>query len=299
MTQSMLDLLRIQANRICEEGIQLIGNFSAMHPANTPGDLIVLISLSGNQFWNELPPAGKQIQVKLLPKIRRFSELVLALTRNFPNSAQKNMQRALETIRRSVEQEETTWWKSQDEAVNGFRSLIKKIISTLEDYCNGSTGEALAIADTNALIHNPDIEHWYFEDVEMFTVVLTPTVLSELDKHKVNHRNQQVREKASSVIRRIKEYRRRGSLHDGVVVVQGRVTLRSIANEPNMDQSLSWLDSANADDRFLASAIDVMRADLAMRAFIVTSDINLQSKAEMAGLPFCEVPGSMAEQGEQ
>jgi len=299
MTQSMLDLLRIRANRICEEGIRLIGNFSAMHPANTPGDSVVLISPSGNQFWNDLPPAGKQIQVKMLPEIDRFSELVRALTRNLPNSAQKNMQGTLVTIRRSVEQEGTTWWKSRDEAVDGFRSLIEEIINTLEKYCNGSTGEALAIADTNALIHNPDIEHWHFEDVKTFTVVLTPTVLSELDKHKMNHRNQQVREKASSVIRRIKEYRRRGSLQDGVDVVKGRVALRSIANEPNMDQSLSWLDSANADDRFLASAIDVMRADLAMRAFIVTSDINLQNKAEMAGLPFCEVPASIAEKGEK
>lgn len=299
MTQSMIDLLRAHANRICEEGIRLIGNFSAMHPVNTPGDSVVRISPSGNQFWNDLPPEGKQIQVKLLPEIDRFSELVRALTRNLPKNIQNDMQGSLETIRRSVEQERTTWWESRDEAVDGFRSLIEKIINTLENYCNGSTGEALAIADTNALIHNPGIEHWHFEDVERFTIVLTPTVLSELDRHKINHKNQQVREKASSVIRRIKEYRRRGSLHDGVVVVRGRVDLRSIAKEPNMAQSLSWLDSANADDRFLASAIDVMRADLATRAFIVTSDINLQNKAGMAGLPFREVPASMAEQGEQ
>lgn len=299
MTQSMLDLLRARAKRICEEGVRLIGDFSGMHPVNTPGDSVVFVSISGNQFWNDLPPAGKQIQAKLLPEIDRFSELVRALTRNLPNGVQSDMQGSLKAIRDSVEQERPTWWKSQGEAVDGFRSLIEEIINTLENYCNGSTGEALVIADTNALIHNPDIESWHFEEVERFTIVLTPTVLSELDKHKINHRNPQVREKASSVIRRIKEYRRRGSLHDGVVVVKGRVALRSIANEPSMAQSLSWLDSANADDRFLASAIDVMRADLGTRAFIVTSDINLQNKAEMAGLPFREVPESMAEQGEQ
>jgi len=299
MTQSMLDLLRVGANRICKEGIRLIGDFSGMHPVNKPGDSVVLISPSGNQFWDDLPPAGKQIQVKLLPEIGRFSQLVRALTLNLPKGVQEKMQGALETIRRSVEQEGTTWWKSRDEAVDGFRSLIEEIINTLENYFSGSTEEALAIADTNALIHNPNIEHWHFEDVEKFTIVLTPTVLSELDRHKMNHRNQEVREKASSVIRRIKEYRRRGSLHNGVAVLQGRVALRLIGNEPNMDQSLPWLDSANADDRFLASAIDVMRADLATSAFIVTSDINLQNKAEMAGLPFREVPASMDERGDQ
>jgi len=55
----------------------------------------------------------------------------------------------------------------------------------------------------------------------------------------------------------------------------------------------------DADDHFLASAIDIMRADLTTHAFIVTSDINLQNKAEMAGLPFREVPASIAKQGEQ
>lgn len=299
MTQSMLDLLRARADRICEEGIRLIGDFSGMHPVNTPEDLVVIVSGRANQFWNELPPAGKQIQAKLLPEIDRFSELIRVLTRNLPNGAQNKMQGSLEIIRSSVEQEGAAWWESQDEAVDGFRSLIEEIINTLENYCDGSTGEALAITDTNALIHNPDIERWRFEDLERFTIVLTPTVLSELDRHKIIHGKEQVRKKVSSVIRRIKEYRRRGSLNDGVVVVNGRVSLRSIANEPNMAQSLSWLDSTNADDRFLASAIDIMRADLTTHAFIVTADINLQNKAEMAGLPFREVPASMAEQGEQ
>ena len=297
MTQSMLDILRSCMDRIRDDGTRLIGELSGMHPVNTPNDALVIISSSGDQFWNDLPPDGKQIQARLLPEIDRLSELVMALTRSLPSAVQDNLKESLETIRGSVEQGGKTWWKTPGEAEAGFRSLIQKVISTLEQYCDGSSGEALAIADTNALIHNPDIERWRFDDVEQFTVVLTPTVLSELDQHKMNRRNPDVREKAASIIRRIKEYRRRGPLNAGVVVVRGRVGLRSVASEPNMAQSLSWLDPANADDRFLASAIDVMRADLGKRAFIVTADINLQNKAEMAGLPFREVPVSTDETG--
>jgi predicted ribonuclease YlaK len=147
------------------------------------------------------------------------------------------------------------------------------------------------------LLANPDIERWQFEGVDHFTIVLTPTALSELDRHKVNHKNECVRRKASKLILKIKEYRRRGPLHGGVSVVKGQVSLRSVAHEPNMSESLSWFDATNADDRFLATALEEIRANLGARVFIVTSDINMQNKAEAAGIPFYEVPAGRAEEG--
>lgn len=296
MTETVLGLLRERAERIREDATKLLSEFSGIRPVNTPGSGMVFMSAEGNQFWTPLPPEGKQIQAQLLPEIDRLSELVKALTVNLPGGVQKKLGQKLNKVRRSVEQDGTTWWKSPNEAVEGFGSLIDEILGTLENYYDDFSGEVLAIADTNALIHNPDLEGWRFESVEQFTIVLTPTVLSELDAHKVNHRNQDVRERAASIIRRIKEYRRRGPLHDDVGVVKGKVAIRSIAREPNMDQSLSWFDRSNADDRFLASAIEVMRADLGKRAFIVTADINLQNKAEFAGVPFREPPPKRGEQ---
>lgn len=296
MTETILDLLRIRADAISKKGVELLQKYSGMHPVNLPGDGVFFISASGDHYWNMLPPEGKMIQAELLPAIDRFSELIRTLIRNLPTAAQREVDGMLKTLRSSVEQEHTTWWKTREEAVAGFRALGSKIIDTLGSYCDNSTNEVYAIADTNALIQNPDIENWQFLNIDHFTLILTPTILAELDSHKVNHKNPQVRDKASSLIRKIKEYRRRGALSDGVVVVKGRVSLRSVASEPKMDQSLSWLDANNADDRFLASAIEVMRASLGRKAFIVTSDINLQNKAEVAGVPFCEVP-PMIEQG--
>ena len=296
MTATLLDILRKRTDLICTDGVRLLEEFSGMHPVNTPNDSVVLISPSGDQFWDDLPPGGKQIQASLLPEVDRFIELIRALTQNLPSDAQREIADALKMIRSAIEQNGKTWWRMKDEAVDGFRKLTEEVITTLESYCGGASSKVLSIPDTNALLGNPDVEHWQFEGVGHFTVILAPTVLSELDRHKVNHRNQQVRDKASTLIRRIKEYRRRGPLHVGVPVVRDRISLRSIAHEPNMPQSLSWFDSTNADDRFLATTLEIIRSDLGATVFIVTSDINMQNKAEMAGIPFREVPAQTVEQ---
>lgn len=290
MSVTMLDILRARADHICEEVIKLIGSYSGMQPANTPDSTLVFISPNGNHFWNALPPNGKQLQARMLPEVDRFNDLIRVLTQNLPSDKQQDIMGSLEKIRSAIEQVGPTWWGTPDEASNGFQELLKNIFDTLKDYCVESSNEVYAIADTNALITNPDIEHWQFENIRHFTIILTPVVLSELEKHRMGHRNQDVSDKAGSIIRKIKEYRRRGTLNNGVVIVKNKVTLRSIANEPNMAQSLSWLDPNTADDRFLATTIEVMRNNLRAEIFIVTVDINLQNKAEMAGLPFREVP---------
>lgn len=291
MSDTMLDILLTRAERVSEDGARLLKDFSGMHPANRPGDTVVFISPSGDHFWDDLPPGGKQVQAKLLPEVDRFSELIRAVTQNLPDAAQRGLADALEDMRRAIAQDGTTWWKTEGEALDGFRKSIDKVVTILGAYCGGSLTAVLSVPDTNALLGNPEVERWQFDGVGHFTVILVPAVLSELDRHKVNHRNQEVRDKAYTLIRKIKEYRRRGSLQTGVTVVRDRISLRAIASEPNMAKSLSWFDSENADDRFLATTLEIIRANLSSVAFIVTSDINMQNKAEMAGIPFREVPG--------
>jgi len=269
-----------------------------MRPMNTPSDPVVIISPFGSHSWNDLPPEGRRIQARLLPEIDRFAGLIRALTRNLPGSSSQKLDSALNDMRSAVEQDDRTWWKTREEAVEGFRKLTDQVITMLEGYHGTSSSAVQAIPDTSALLASPDIEHWQFKDADHFTIVLTPTVLSELDRHKINYRNQDVRDKALGLIRRIKEYRRRGDVHAGVPVVKGRVSLRFLASEPNMAESLSWFDATNADDRILATALEVIRGDLGARVFIATSDINMQNKAEMAGIPFREVSAQGCGQGD-
>ena len=81
----------------------------------------------------------------------------------------------------------------------------------------------------------------------------------------------------------------RGTLH----TVNKTVTVRMIAHEPTFKRTLSWLDRSNNDDRIIASVIEIQQANPTAHVIVVTGDMNLQNKAEMAGIPFAEVPGPM------
>ena len=155
---------------------------------------------------------------------------------------------------------------------------------------DSTNGETKYVPDTNALIYNPDLESWAFSETPKFTIVLLPTVLSELDKLKMNHRNEEVRKKVEKLIRKIKEYRRRGSLISGVTLVKDKIKIQAIAVEPDIESSLPWLDSDNNDDRLLAGVIEVLRARPHSPVLIVSRDINFQNKAEFANIPFLEPP---------
>jgi len=119
---------------------------------------------------------------------------------------------------------------------------------------------------------------------------LIPTVLSELDELKVNHRNEAVRSKADTLIHQIKEYRRRGKLADGVPLNNGISSIVSIAAEPIMNESLPWFDPNNKDDRILASLLELIQIYPNSPIILVSRDINIQNKAEFAHFPFVEPP---------
>ena len=68
------------------------------------------------------------------------------------------------------------------------------------------------------------------------------------------------------------------------------ITIKMVAKEPAFERTLSWLQKDNNDDRIIASSIEYQIDNPSHKVFLVTSDINLQNKAEMAKLPFFETP---------
>ena len=289
MNDSMLEILCDRLTRITDETATLLREHCGVSPANKPGDEVVLISASGDHFWKPLSPEGKRIQVDLLSKVQRFGELLEVLAQGRPRSVQEELKTSLEHIRETVEQQGTTWWKTPAEAVSGIQELTAIVRNLLEEYFGSDSASAFVIPDTNAILHNPDIESWEIDGFDELTLLLTPTVVSELDSHKINHKNPDVCTKASTFIRKLKEYRRRGSLLEGVTIVKGRLSLRAISNEPDMSKTLSWLDPSNADDRFLATVLEAIRSNLGTSIVIITFDMNMQNKAELAGIPYREL----------
>lgn len=148
----------------------------------------------------------------------------------------------------------------------------------------------ILVPDTNALIMCPDVSH-FAESVEQsnYTVILISTVLKELDKLKRDHRDMDFRKKVDAVIRRIKGFRQQGNLREGITVNK-TVTVKMQAEEPNFDETLSWLDKENDDDRIIANILEIQRKEPSSMVILVTADINHQNKAEAANLPFVEPP---------
>jgi hypothetical protein len=209
--------------------------------------------------WAKLDIEGRRVQSRVLEEYRRFFETVRVLLRGQPPDALRELEEADAALREILEQSQLSWLGSVDDAHQRALSAIDAQCSLLTRLHDAGDGTDVYVPDTNALLHNLDLENWAFPDSAKFELVLGPSVLVELDELKVNHRNPDVRQKAESLISRIKGYRSRGRLTEGVPLRSSVSTIRAMPTEPRLDESLSWLDPANCDDRFIATVIELIR----------------------------------------
>ncbi len=240
--------------------------------------------------FEDLEGDGKRLQSEILKQFPRLFGLFRAALKDAPEHHRTLVVDVEKGCRDIVEQRYMTWHKSTSAAFQAARERVNELLEAVAGLHDATEGATVLVPDTNALLYAPDLATWAFDDVPRFGIVLVPAVLAELDALKVNHRNPDVREKAERLIRQIKDYRRRGSLAEGVSIHGNRVTLRAVAVEPNPGEVLSWLSSESADDVLLAATLVVMRDHPRTAVGLVTRDINLQNKAEFAGVPFLEPP---------
>jgi PIN domain len=236
--------------------------------------------------WPALSTEAKRTQSRLLDEYRRYSELLTILLQGHPDQALAQLREDIDFLVDLIQRENSslsTASKHVDKAAAAFGRHLKQ----LGDLYSGA-GATIVVPDTNALYWNPALENWRAPDNKPFTVILTPTIVSEIDAHKSDSRNSSRRAKAERIVRQISEYRRRGRLVDGVTLVKGVSSISAIAVEPAMKSGPSWLDPSSPDDRFLASAIEIMRTNTRAPFVVVTRDINLQNKLEFARLPFLD-----------
>ncbi|MCC6906624.1 MAG: hypothetical protein IT430_01670 [Phycisphaerales bacterium] len=283
--RTLTNLLAEDAARIRSDIMTLMAN-SGLHVDSGGGGIVFL---GGSHWWDDLPLEGRRNQDKILTEYRQYRDLVRVLIRRLSDDSQREFDAADRVVVENIDQRGATWCETVPEAQAKTLDAVDKIQGLL-DRLYSPEAEALVIPDTNALIMGAPLEQWSFDWCDAFTVVLTPTVLAELDELKIAHRNPEVRTKAERIIRRIKEYCRRGDLRAGVPIVTGRIKARSIAVEPKLDESLPWLDPTNNDDRLLASTIEIIRQNVRSVVVLVTGDINLQNKAQHARLPVSEPP---------
>lgn len=274
--------------QIRDQVILLLSVYSKIKRTIFPGD--GFISMSGDYSYEGLPTDAIPLQDRILKDFNIQFNIIEALIIDSAEQHKREINENKKLILRFILQDHRTWERNIDQAIDTLKKCFNKIMQVLNQLYPYNDPTPIVIPDTNALYYNTEIEKWEFSDFKKFTIALTPSVLKDLDKHKIEHKNESVRLKAIKLINMIKEYRRRGKLTDGVIIRKNLVDLRSIAIEPDFGKTLKWLDEKNEDDRLIAEALEIMRSNCSRPAYIVTADINLQNKCEVADFSFIEPP---------
>jgi rRNA-processing protein FCF1 len=243
--------------------------------------------------FRPLDEAGRKLQAKLLKKYAAWFEHVQLLCHGAPQKTEE----ALATANRHVVDviELKVDWvapKTIDEAKTRYRKYREPFVRALSDL-RADQVEMVIIPDTNALCACADWPQYAaIAGSETFSIVVLSTVLGELDKLKMDSRKtESFRDKAKKIITRIKGLRAQGTLSEGVTVNK-TIRIRLNAIEPDFKLTLSHLDKDNADDRIIASVLSLQRQQPGAVFVLVTSDINLQNKAEAAKVAYAEPPES-------
>jgi PhoH-like ATPase len=131
------------------------------------------------------------------------------------------------------------------------------------------------VLDTNVLLHDPKAI-FSFEDND---VVVPIVVIEELDKFKKGI--DEIGRNARQISRILDEYRQKGKLSQGVKL-EGGGCLRVELNHQSPQHLPSELIATKADNRILATALNLKHDDLPV--ILVTKDTNLRIKADALGM---------------
>lgn len=291
MMKTVAENLEDTASEIERLLSDLLMNYSAIYRWNRhdPHGHVTVFSSRGDYAFEPLNDEGRQLQSRVLEEYRRFYALLRILFHEQPQHTIQTLSMADAVLETTIEQQ-STWCSTTEKALQTAVDALRSEFGLIRGLYDASGGTTLYVPDTNALLYNPKLETWAFAESPKFTLILLPTVLSELDSHKTNNRNEAVRDKANKLIHQIKEFRRRGKLIDGVVVVKGKISIMTIATEPKTMFFLPWFDPNNNDDRILASTLEVMRRYPKSPVVVVSLDVNLQNKADFARITCIEPP---------
>jgi rRNA-processing protein FCF1 len=288
--QSLANTLKIQLDEFQDMMRKFLHGVPICRIQNDPFGSVVFIGPS--HYFGKITGTNIKLQEDLIQKYRAFYERFSIAFHKSSQNQRDEFEKTNKFITSWVEQKEIGWSvpETTEKAVSVITERIQTYREALDGIAEDQQGSSILVIDTNSLVRVPDFSKYRaIIGDDSFQIILVPTVLAELDKLKIVHREATFRDKVNSVITRIKGLRNQGSLLKGVVIHKN-ITVSMLPVEPDFSRTLRWLDPNNADDRVIATALEVQNFHPAANVFLVTSDINLQNKAEMANLPYREPP---------
>lgn len=258
---------------------------------NSPNSGVVFLD-AADWGWAGSDPHQTRLRLELRGSYSEWFTSFQSLVPNAPVDLQREIDEADGLIRRWLERD-GTFDRSVPQSIEAAKDRLRKEVARLVAVVNvvggNGAGSVIVIPDTNALIDWPEVEQ--YDEVlgtDEYRVCLLPTVTGELDALK-STAPRDLRDRVRKVSRRLAEYRRRGSLLRGVPL-NGRRQLFAIGREPNREHAPDWLDLSVADDRIIAATLALQGQEPSSAVVLVTSDLGLQQKAELARLPTLEPP---------
>ncbi len=287
--QSLLTRLLEKLDSIESDMQDLIDASSIGTFQNDPDSMLYIVR--PDHHWDEPSPEKRQVQLHLKPLFREWALKVDLLIQNAPKSMKKEIAALVLFFNRWIENQDDWDVASTIDANKATcESKAGEVRRLLGEFGSLGTERIVLVPDTNALIMSPDpTAYSQITENPKFTLIILPTVISELDTLKNNHSNPEFRAKVNSIIKRIKGFRGQGSLREGVTVNK-TITVKTIGHEPQFKNTLEWLDPNNNDDRIIASVFELQVKSPSSVHILVTGDLNLQNKAELADLPWVERP---------
>jgi PIN domain-containing protein len=244
-------------------------------------------------YWKALPIEHRATQARLLGRYRHWHELFHRCHAQHSSDMQDAIDKTNTYVLSAIELKSDWTTRATLDQNRAYLSEQLTLFRRLLEKQAGSDPEFVVVPDTNALLKSADPSHYReIIDSACFRFVIVPTVLAELDGLKRNRAGQALGEKAEKAIRFIKGFRKQGFVLDGVTVAK-TITVQMIPTEPRMEKLPSWLDPDNQDDRIIGSALEIQSGQPSAIVVLVTDDMNLQNKAEMAFLPWAEPPELM------
>jgi hypothetical protein len=286
-----LELLQAQVEEVRSAFSRLLHHVQLdYHDVNAGG---AVMFLGWNPYrWGDLTAGGQRFVGEARRSWEPLYELAAQSVRLSAPERISRLEESAAFLQRIIEQDDT--YGAPASSVDAIRAAVEQTLTGVGDLLRElpsahGDGGRLLVPDTNALLFKPELADWS-PPSGPWTVVLVPQVLRELDAIKM--RSNDVGQKANGVIRRIKEYARRGDSFFGVPIA-GSLTMREIAIDPDMSSTLSWLQAGHGDDELLASVLDLRCADLNAVVVLATRDRNLQNKARLARIPYLDVENEL------
>ncbi|GAG57916.1 unnamed protein product, partial [marine sediment metagenome] len=162
--------------------------------------------------WDELTPEQQTLQNEILQEYEKwFHRFNILVGKAIPKQNQieyLNLQINQWINYRQCNNKIT----NRPNAIRDFNSLVDEFQNELILIENSHERNVILVPDTNALTEYPEISQYKSiidEDSSIF--IITPTVLSEIDEHKLHHPNKDYQNKCKVVIKRIKGWRNQGN----------------------------------------------------------------------------------------